>query len=91
MAIGYMALIAKAAESGYFKWLLARASEIGKMALSCYICITSLQPLSFSVGGCDWVIKSKSPGILFFWALITAIMSLFAHLWLPKFSLGPVE
>ncbi|MCE5169094.1 DUF418 domain-containing protein [Paenibacillus profundus] len=92
LSLGYMATIAKVMELSRCGWLLSRLEEVGKTALSCYMLQNILASVIFYGWGFGVGATSGSSLFTFFmWGLISALMMVFAHLWLRKFTVGPIE
>ena len=92
LSLGYIAIIAKVMELSRCGWLLSRLEEVGKTALSCYMLQNILASVIFYGWGFGVGATSGSSLFTFFmWGLISALMMVFAHLWLRKFTVGPIE
>ncbi|MBN3523609.1 DUF418 domain-containing protein [Paenibacillus apiarius] len=92
LSLGYMAIIAKVMELSKCGWLLSRLEEVGKTALSCYMLQNILASVIFYGWGFGFGTTSGSSVFtIFMWGLISVLMMVFAHLWLRKFTAGPIE
>ncbi|MCM3341663.1 DUF418 domain-containing protein [Paenibacillus sp. MER TA 81-3] len=92
LSLGYIAIIAKVMELSRCGWLLSSLEEVGKTALSCYMLQNILASVIFYGWGFGVGATSGSSLFTFFiWGLISALMMVSAHLWLRKFTVGPME
>ncbi|MEO2205257.1 DUF418 domain-containing protein [Paenibacillus pabuli] len=91
LTLGYLGLIAYVLEKNMLAGLFRRFAEIGKMALSCYIMQNILASALFYGWGLGLGGSPSSLVILLSWAGICVLMMVFSHVWLRRFTLGPVE
>lgn len=91
LSLGYIGLVALAAEQGWFRWPGARLTEVGRMALSCYVLQNVLGSVLFYGWGFGLTGEVGAVGTLAIWAGICAALAGFAHLWLRGFAAGPLE
>ena len=91
LTLGYLGLIAYILEKNTLAGLYRRLAEIGRMALSCYILQNILASALFYGWGLGLGGSPSSLVILLSWAAICILMMVFSHVWLRRFTLGPVE
>ena len=95
VALGLLALVAELCLSrGTDGWLARRSSEIGRVALSAYMLQNLLAGALFygwGLGLAERTLEWRLPVTVAAFIALTAVISLFAHLWLRRFALGPVE
>lgn len=91
LSLGYIGLVALLVERGYFSWLTDRVSEVGRMALSCYVLQNVLASVIFYGWGFGLTGEVGTVWTLAIWACICAMLMLFARLWLGWFWAGPLE
>lgn len=95
VALGLLALIAELClRRGTDGWLARRSSEIGRVALSAYMLQNLLAGALFygwGLGLAQQTLEWRLPVTVAAFVGLTASISLFAHLWLRRFALGPVE
>jgi uncharacterized protein len=95
VALGLLAVIAELClRKGTDGWFARRSSEIGRVALSAYMLQNLLAGALFygwGLGLAEHTLEWRLPVTLAAFVVITAVISLFAHLWLRRFALGPVE
>ncbi|MFC9999787.1 DUF418 domain-containing protein [Nocardia sp. NPDC127526] len=96
VALGILALVAEFYTRRPAPGLVARRfSEVGRMALSCYI----LQNLVAGAICYGWGLgltglvsaQARVPFTVGVYVLVSALMMVFAHFWLRRFERGPVE
>ncbi|WP_067685799.1 DUF418 domain-containing protein [Nocardia jejuensis] len=96
VALGILGLVAQAYASGRTPGFVARRfTEVGRMALSCYI----LQNLVAGAICYGWGLglaqlfspNSRVPFTIGVYVIVCALMLSVAHLWLRRFERGPVE
>lgn len=94
VSFGLLALVAHFYARGRQPGRVGRAvSTVGRMALTCYIAQNLIASLLFYEWGLNlsermqWGIYAELAG----WLVVSAILLVFAHLWLRFFSRGPVE
>ncbi len=91
MAMGWAALILWMVSRGIFGWLQRRLEEIGRTALSNYLFQTLICTTLFYGHGFGWygqLDRMEQLGVVVMvWALQMAV----THLWLQRFSTGPLE
>lgn len=95
VALGILALVAEISlRHGTDGWVARRAREVGRVALSAYILQNLLAGALFYGWGlglaeraADW----RVPVTVVAFIVLTALITLLAHLWLRRFALGPVE
>lgn len=95
VALGILALVAEISlRRGTDGWVARRAREVGRVALSAYILQNLLAGALFYGWGlglaeraADW----RVPVTVVAFIVLTALITLLAHLWLRRFALGPVE
>ncbi|MGM1018387.1 MAG: DUF418 domain-containing protein [Actinomycetota bacterium] len=95
VALGILALVAEISlRRGTDGWVARRAREVGRVALSAYILQNLLAGALFYGWGlglaeraADW----RVPVTVVAFIVLTALITLLAHLWLRRFELGPVE
>lgn len=95
VALALLALIAEGClRWGTDGWIARRLREVGRTALTCYLLQNLIAGAIFYGWGLglaadlgDWRVPATVLGYL----LISAIIVVFAHLWLRRFRLGPVE
>ncbi|MFZ4507858.1 MAG: DUF418 domain-containing protein [Fimbriimonas sp.] len=91
MAPGYLMLGAVLVEKGVFKGLVSSISNVGKVAMTCYlmqsvICTTIFYSWGFRLYG-----KLDSSQMLIVVAGVWIVNIVFAHYWLKTYAMGPVE
>ncbi|MEE1759565.1 DUF418 domain-containing protein [Streptomyces sp. SP18BB07] len=91
VAFGYLGLILvllrRRGGSGFFG---RRLAEVGRTALSCYMLQNVVAIMAFTEGGLD--VGAFGPvGTVLAWAVISALLMLFAWWWLRHFRQGPFE
>lgn len=91
LSLGYLGLGALVMERAWFRWTGARFAEIGRMALSCYVLQNVMGSVVFYGWGFGVTGEVGAVGTLVIWAGISAMIALFAHLWLRRFAAGPLE
>jgi uncharacterized protein len=95
VALGLLALVAELClRRGTDGWLARRSSEIGRVALSAYMLQNLLAGALFygwGLGLAEHTLEWRLPVTVAAFVVLTAVISLFAHLWLRRFALGPVE
>jgi uncharacterized protein len=95
VALGLLALVAELClRRGTDGWLARRSSEIGLVALSAYMLQNLLAGALFygwGLGLAEHTLEWRLPVTVAAFVVLTAVISLFAHLWLRRFALGPVE
>ena len=91
LSLGYIGLVALAAEQAWFRWPGARLAEVGRMALSCYVLQNVLGSTLFYGWGFGLTGGVGAPGTLAIWAGICTALAVFAHLWSRRFAAGPLE
>ncbi len=91
LSIGYAGLVALAMERDILPWISDRLSEVGKMALSCYVLQNVLASVVFYGWGFGLTGKTGAPATLAVLFGICATLALFSHLWLRRFRSGPLE
>ena len=95
VALGLLALVAELClRRGTDGWLVRRSSEIGRVALSAYILQNLLAGALFygwALGLAEYTLEWRLPVSVLAFVVLTATISLFAHLWLRRFALGPIE
>jgi uncharacterized protein len=95
VALGLLAVIAELClRKGTDGWFARRSSEIGRVALSAYMLQNLLAGALFygwGLGLAEHALEWRLPVTLAAFVVVTAVISLFAHLWLRRFALGPVE
>lgn len=94
VALGLLALIAEVAGRGRPGWAGRRCAELGRVALSGYVLQNILATSLFYGWGLDlgsvpsiW----RLPVTLAGFVLVSTVVLTAAHLWLRRFSRGPVE
>lgn len=95
VALGLLGLVGEwCARRGTDGWAARRLREVGRTALSCYLlqnlvagAIFAGWGLGFAAGLGPWRIAATLAG----YAVVATVVVLFAHLWLRRFRLGPVE
>ncbi|WP_096439233.1 DUF418 domain-containing protein [Alteribacter populi] len=91
MALGYLMLFHWIIEKKGSGFLFNRLSEVGRTALSCYILQNIVASLLFYSWGLRLGGSLNSAEIIGVWAFICIGMMVFAHIWLKKYTTGPVE
>lgn len=95
VALGLLAFVAELClRRGTDGWFARRASEIGRVALSAYMLQNLLAGALFygwGLGLADATVAWRLPVTIAAFVVLTAAIALFAHLWLRRFALGPVE
>lgn len=95
VALGILGLIAELClRRGTGGWIGRRTSEIGRVALSAYMLQNLIAGAIFygwGFGLAEATVEWRLPVTIVAFAGVTAIVALFAHLWLRRFALGPVE
>ncbi|QLY27884.1 DUF418 domain-containing protein [Nocardia huaxiensis] len=96
VAMGILALVAQFYLHRPAPGLIGRRfSEVGRMALSCYILqnlVAGAICYGWGLGLAELVSpNSRVPFTVGVYVVVAAIMLLFAHLWLRRFERGPVE
>ncbi|MFC4128634.1 DUF418 domain-containing protein [Nocardia rhizosphaerae] len=96
VALGILAAVAEFYQRGQRTGLLgARLGEVGRMALSCYILQNLIAGILCYGWGFGLATRIPAAALVPFtigvFALVVALIALFAHLWLRWFERGPVE
>lgn len=91
LSLGYAGLVALAMERGLFPWISDRTSEVGRMALSCYVLQNVLASGVFYGWGFGLTGRLDAPGTLLVFFGVCVTLTVFAHLWLRRFWAGPLE
>ena len=91
LSLGYAGLVALALERDFLPWISDRLSEVGRMALSCYVLQNILASVVFYGWGFGLTGRIGAVGTLAVFFGICATLTLFAHLWLGRFRSGPLE
>jgi uncharacterized protein len=91
LSLGYAGLVALALERGLLPWVSDRLSEVGRMALSCYVLQNVVASVVFYGWGFGLTGELGAGGTLAVLFGICAALGLFAHLWLRRFRAGPLE
>ncbi|WP_083913520.1 DUF418 domain-containing protein [Nocardia concava] len=96
VSLGILALVAEVyAHRPGPGWVGRRFSEVGRMALSCYILqnlVAGFLCYGWGLGLASLVsANSRVPFTVGIYVLVCALMLSFAHLWLRRFERGPVE
>lgn len=91
LSLGYLGPVAAIIERGRSPWLAARLAEIGRAALSCYVLQNVLAAIIFYGWGFGLTGRIGAPGTIAAAIAISSARALFAHLWLRRFSSGPLE
>lgn len=91
LSLGYIGLVALLVERGWLRWLWSRLAEVGRMALICYVLQNVLASVVFYGWGFGLTGKVGLLDTLAVAFGIYAVLMLFAHLWLGRFSSGPFE
>lgn len=95
VALGLLGLLVElCARRGVGGWFARRMTEIGRVALSAYILQNLVGGALFygwGFGLAQATVDWRVPVTVVAFLLIAAVVALFAHLWLRRFALGPVE
>lgn len=95
VALGILALVAEISlRRGTDGWVARRAREVGRVALSAYILQNLLAGALFygwGLGLAERAAEWRVPVTVAAFLMLTALITLLAHLWLRRFALGPVE
>jgi uncharacterized membrane protein YeiB len=91
MAAGWAALILWMTSRGVATWLQHRLEEIGRTALSNYLLQTLLCTTLFYGHGFGWYGSLNRVQLLGVVVMVWVIQMAVTHLWLQRFSTGPVE
>lgn len=95
VALGILGLVCEIClRRGIDGWVARRLTEIGRVALSAYLLQNLLGGALFYGWGLGWgetLQAWRLPVTVTAFALITALVATSAHLWLRRFSTGPVE
>jgi uncharacterized protein len=91
LAPAYVMLTAMAAEARLFPRLSSIVSKVGRMALSCYILQTVLCVAIFYSWGLGLYGRLDAIQMLGVVVVVWLANGAFAHLWLSRFSIGPLE
>ncbi|MEC3917209.1 DUF418 domain-containing protein [Nocardia sp. CDC160] len=96
VSLGILALVAEVyAHRPEPGWVGRRFSEVGRMALSCYILqnlVSGFLCYGWGLGLASLVsANSRVPFTAGIYVLVCALMLAFAHFWLRRFERGPVE
>ncbi|WP_066640853.1 DUF418 domain-containing protein [Serinicoccus hydrothermalis] len=95
VALGLLALLAELClRRGTDGWLSRRLQEVGRTALSCYLLQNLLGGALFygwGLGLAAGLGAWRLPATLLGYAVIVLAVCVFAHLWLRRFPVGPVE
>ena len=91
LSLGYAGIVALALERDFLPWVSDRLSEVGRMALSCYVLQNILASVIFYGWGFGLTGRIGAVGTLAVFFGICATLTLVAHLWLGRFRAGPLE
>lgn len=95
VALGILGLIGEVSlRRGTDGWWSRRFREIGRAALSCYLLQNLLAGALFygwGLGLAEHLGEWRVPLTMVGYVVVASLVMLFAHLWLRRFSYGPVE
>ncbi|QOV33118.1 DUF418 domain-containing protein [Streptomyces ferrugineus] len=91
VAFGYLGVVLLLLRrGGGTGFVTRRLAEVGRTALTCYVLQNIIGVVAFSKWGFH-IGPLDSLGTLIAWAAISALLMLFANLWLRRFRQGPFE
>jgi uncharacterized protein len=91
LAVGYLMLGAVLVERGTARWITTALAKVGRVALTTYLSQSVLASIAFYSWGFGLFGRLSLAGQLGVVVGIWAVNLLFAHLWLRRFAMGPVE
>lgn len=95
VALGLLGAVAMLTERRRGPGLLQRRlGDIGRTALSCYVVqniVASVLCYGWGLGLAPWLSAANPWGTLLLFAIVSMVVGSFAHLWLRRFSKGPLE
>jgi uncharacterized protein len=91
VSLGYIGLISYLLDKFNDSFLMRSMERIGKVALSCYILQNVIASLIFYGWGFGAASYSNTWITVAAWILISALLAVFAHIWLMFFKQGPFE
>ncbi|KAB1656857.1 DUF418 domain-containing protein [Pseudoclavibacter chungangensis] len=95
VALGLLGLIAEwCVRQGTDGWVARRLREVGRTALTCYLLQNLVAGALFygwGLGLAGDLVAWRLPVTMAGYVVVAAVVMVFAHLWLRRFRLGPVE
>lgn len=94
VALGLLALIAEVGPRRSHSWVGRRLSEVGRTALSCYLLQNLIAGAVFygwGIGLASRLGSHRFEVTMLGYLIVAGLVVGFAHLWLRRFNLGPVE
>lgn len=91
LSAGLAAVLAIWAQSGWFAPVQRSIARVGRTAFSNYILQSLICTFIFYSWGLGWFGKLDRLGMFYVVATVWAANLLFAHFWLKKYAMGPLE